>query len=166
MGEEAEFKDAAPSGSLADRILGTDHVLREIVTVREWEDVKLEVRGLSVREVALAGMRLDRLPKERRFELATPVYVVAGVYDPDTGEKAFNDSHLEKLSDEPQVPMEFLAGAVLRLSGMAPPILGVAVSAYLEALEGEDEQATLLALGRLRKAANGEATPTGEANGA
>lgn len=158
--------------SLADRILGQDHILRETVTIREWGDeegeIKLELRGLTVREVAQATAALDRLPRERRLELATPVYVVAGTYYPDEDRKVFSDQHYDALAHEAQKPMEEIASVILRLSGMTTLGLDGAVSAYLAVLDDRDasEEDEALALVALRRIAGREATPTGEARGA
>lgn len=154
--------------SLADRILGQDHVLRETVTIPEWEDVKLEARGLTVREVAKTSSTLDRMQKERRMELAAAVYIVAGIYDPDTGEKAFGEQHYDRLADEPSLVIERLAQAILRLSGMSTIGLPQTVTAYLDALDDPDatDETRELALVAVRKVILGGVTPAGEARSA
>lgn len=152
--------------SLRSKILSDDHVVTKLVDVPEWDlDSKLEIHGLSVGEVASVSRRLTALGRDRRMELATPFWVIAGTYDPATGKKVFSDDDADLLTTQSSKPMNTLATEILQISGVTTAALQQVVDKYLKALDDEEttEEERALALVALRRVVDGEATPTGEA---
>ena len=123
--------------SLRDQILGVARAAefpQETITVPEWGDVKVTVRGLSV------GDKRRLFARARRFEEAPGgKWVIVPVDDPlsdlylvhlaaydDAGARIFEESDIEALAqagDETEEAVSRIADIARRLSGMAdqPP---------------------------------------------
>lgn len=100
--------------SLRDRIGKAWDPTREVVDV---EGVSIEVRSLSVRDRARL---LRSATTDGMIDVETwyPHVVVACCFDPESGEPAFSEADIEWLSSKSSGPVELLAHAGLRLSGM------------------------------------------------
>lgn len=105
---------------LRDVILAADDIESEMVEVRQW-NVKVEVRSLTARERA---RMLDAIASDNpeEFQLSVeklyPDIVIKTCYDPETGERLFQDEDREELMNKSGAAVEKLAQAGIRLSGM------------------------------------------------
>lgn len=101
---------------IAEQIAAIDDTPSELVVVPEWMDVKLELRGLSVAE-ARAVAKDKRLDDDDDY-YAMVRWVIAGAFDPDTNEHAFEESDADMLLTKTAKVVGELAEKVLRLSGI------------------------------------------------
>lgn len=113
----------APGGevrrSIRDRIAAIAPYTKKLVTVEAWDNVVVEVRSLSL------GERNQMLQKAAEDEGAGadistiyPEMVMRCTYDPDTGEKVFNDDDEAFINSRPANLVDELAIPALELSGM------------------------------------------------
>lgn len=105
------------SESLRDRILNTDDSASEIVEIPQW-NANVEVRSMSGRERASILSKMRDRKGNMKVETLYPEIIVAGAYDPDTGEKLFGREDIDRLNNKLAGPLENLAQAVLRVSGL------------------------------------------------
>lgn len=97
--------------SLRDLILEVDDIDRRIVKVPEW-GVELEVRSMSMRA------RAELFSQGREPGLFYAAMIAASCHDPDTGERVFTESDLEKIADKNAGAIERLAKECLAVAGM------------------------------------------------
>lgn len=111
--------------NLRDRIAAADDLQSEIVEVPEWDNVKLEIRGMSGKARSrLMQNYVDEesgrvIPDYTRY---LPDVLIACIYDPETGEPAFEntDQDREILDARSGAVIERLSDTALRLSGLTP----------------------------------------------
>lgn len=111
--------------SLRDRIISTDDIVSEMVEIPAW-DVTVEVRSMSARARVRMMSRAAENDGELNMETLFPEIVVLCSYDPDTGERIFNDDDVSMLLDKSAGPIELLATAAMRVSGMTSDSLDTA----------------------------------------
>lgn len=107
------------SNPLRDKILAIQDLESEVVSIPQWEDVKIEVRGLT-------GTQRARVLKDAMGEQGMDVYrfypevVIASAHDPDSGEPIFDASDIDALNSKSGAALEILAQTAIRLSGLGP----------------------------------------------
>lgn len=104
--------------SIRDRILSADDIESEIVDVPQW-GVKIEVRSMDGRSRArmLSQASLDN--GSVNLESVYPDMVILCSFDPDTGERIFEPGDADALMSKAAGPIEQVAMAAMRVSGMA-----------------------------------------------
>lgn len=105
--------------SLKDTIFAVDDISKELLTVPEW-GLDVEIRSMSVRERTKAMQSWTASDGEVDLERFYPAILAASVYDPETGEKVFDETDVEKLIDRNAAAIERIARVATRLSGMGP----------------------------------------------
>lgn len=105
--------------SMRDKIRSTPDSSAEVVEIPEW-DVKIEVRSMTARTRArMLRECVDPEEGTMDFELLYPALLVACSYDPETGEAVFDESDIVWINDKASGPVERLAQAGMRLSGLS-----------------------------------------------
>lgn len=107
---------------LKDTILAADDIDRELVEVPEW-GVTIEMRSMSVGERTRAMQSWSKPSEDGEGttvdqERFYPALLAASVFDPETGERVFDQNEVEKLNEKSSKVVERLAGIAIRLSGM------------------------------------------------
>jgi hypothetical protein len=112
---------AAPKISKRDFIAQFDDTQRELVTIPEWGNVILEVRGMSGIERAHYIQVMQNLGEEEDGGITQlyPALLIHTVYDPDNGARVFNEGDEDMLNSKAGVVLERLAQLSIKLSGMA-----------------------------------------------
>lgn len=103
--------------SLRDKILAADDIQVELVDVPEW-GVTVEVRGMSGHDRALileAAADSDGKISVGRMYAET---VIAATYDPETGQRVFQQSDVDALLSKSAAPMDRIASVGMRLARM------------------------------------------------
>lgn len=109
--------------SIRDNIRAAQDIESEIIPVPQWKDeagepVRLEVRSMS----GLARARLLKQASGKdgtmNFEKLYPSILIACCYDPESGERIFDEDDAGWLNDKSAGPVERLAQAGMRLSGL------------------------------------------------
>lgn len=103
--------------SLREKILNADDRRSEQVDVPEW-GVTVEVRGLSGAD--RAAFLADAVTDEGKvdFTRVWPSLLIAGVYDPESGEPVFQAADRDAINAKSAGVTERLAKIVQRLSGL------------------------------------------------
>src|SRR5882724_2995348 len=105
--------------SMREKIKSTPDSSAEVIPVPEW-DVKIEVRSMTARTRArMLRECVDPDEGTMDFEKLYPALLVACSYDPETGEAVFVEADVEWLNDKASGPVERLAQAGMRLSGLS-----------------------------------------------
>lgn len=103
--------------SLRDKILNADDIESELIEVPTW-DVTVEVRSMDAR----SRTRLIKMASNEQgmvdMEVIYPEMVMLCCYDPETGERIFGEEDRDALMSKSSVPVELLALAAMRVSGM------------------------------------------------
>jgi hypothetical protein len=103
--------------SLRDKILNADDIESELVEVPTW-GVTVEVRSMDAR----SRTRLIKMASDDQgmvdMEVIYPEMVIMCSHDPETGERIFGDEDRNALMSKSSVPVELLALAAMRVSGM------------------------------------------------
>lgn len=104
---------------LRKKILDYDDRARQIVDIPEWGDVKIEVRGLTAGErVRLVRHLQDDEGNIDGGAMANWLIVLCS-YDPETGERIFEDDDRGAIAEKAPKPHERLMNVALNLSGLA-----------------------------------------------
>lgn len=104
--------------SIRDRIIAADDIETEIVDIPQW-DVTVEVRSMDGRSrtrLLSAAAENDGVLNLEQFY---PEVVILCSFDPETGERIFEPGDADLLLSKASAPLEILAQAALRVSGMA-----------------------------------------------
>jgi hypothetical protein len=108
--------------SLRDQILDADDQESEVVAVPEWGGVKVEVRSSSVadrgRMVAIS-MSDDEGDDDHRYERMQAAVLVACCYDPETGDRLFQQGDYDRLLGKNAKAVERLTSVGMRLCGLS-----------------------------------------------
>lgn len=104
-------------GSLREKILNSNDIRKEIITIEEW-DVQVEIRSLTAKkrsQLINAAMtdkgRID-------FEKIYPELVIASTYDPITSDFVFEPTDRDMLNEKNGGALEKIAQVAMRLSGL------------------------------------------------
>ena len=98
-------------------IFAADDCPREPLEVEQW-GVTLEVRGMTGLERAKFMSSFTDDDGKVNYELMYPSLVINSTYDPETGEKVFQDGDVANLNAKSGIALEQVAGVAMRLSGM------------------------------------------------
>ena len=105
--------------SRKDKIRAIQDIKSELVPIPEWDET-LEVRSLSVitRNKLYGTLKIgDKATAEDTTQFEASL-VILGTFDPDTGERLFDDTDRDWLVEKNSAPMLRLAAAIRRLSGL------------------------------------------------
>lgn len=102
--------------SLRDRIIATNDTQSELVNVPEW-GVDIEIRGMS--GAARAQMTQAAADNEGgvNYVRMMPNIVIGCVFDPETGERVFNDDDHEIVMEKSGSALDNIVKVAMRLSG-------------------------------------------------
>ena len=105
--------------NIRESILEAKDIDSEVVTVPEWGDVVIELRGMTAGERANISEKSVTESGGLNVTLFWPTLLVNTCYDPDTGERVFEESDIEVLLGKAATVVERLATDAMRLSGMS-----------------------------------------------
>lgn len=104
--------------SLRDKILNADDITSEIIDIPAWE-VQVEVRSMDGR----SRTRLLKMASDAEgnidMEVVYPEMILLCAFDPETGERIFKESDRDAVLSKSAGPVELLALAAMRVSGMS-----------------------------------------------
>lgn len=104
--------------SLRDIILAADDASTELVEVPQW-GVTIEVRGMSGRDrAAFLSSYTDPETGRVNWGMLYPSLITATAFDPDNGERIFDDGDADAINGKSGAALERVAQVALRLSGM------------------------------------------------
>lgn len=106
---------------LHDLILNSDDIETELVTVPEWNDAEIEIRGLDVANrsnVLKMGSAADGFTVD--FAKFWPIVVISTAHDPKTGEQIFSLDDLDALKLKSAAVVERLGRIGIRISRLNP----------------------------------------------
>jgi hypothetical protein len=104
-------------GELRDRIKAKDDITSEPLDVPEW-GVKLEVRSMTGNERAVIMERYMDEEGNLRVGDLYPAVLIAACFDPDTGEKVFDNDDAGWLNEKNSAALERVGKVALRLAGI------------------------------------------------
>lgn len=104
--------------SLRDKILSTDDIESELVEVPAW-GVTLEVRSMDARSRTRLIRSATSEDGKVEMEHLYPDTVMMCTYDPETGERVFNDDDRELLLSKSAAAIELLAMTAMKVSGLS-----------------------------------------------
>jgi hypothetical protein len=111
--------------SIRDQIINADDIEHEIIEVPVW-GVSIEVRSMTGR----ARTRLIKTATDNDgqldMETLYPDMVILCAFDPETGEQIFTQDDRDLLLSKSAGPLELIALAAMRISGMTPDAVEVA----------------------------------------
>ena len=111
--------------SIRDQIINADDIEYEIIEVPVW-GVSIEVRSMTGR----ARTRLIKTATDNDgqldMETLYPDMVILCAFDPETGEQIFTQDDRDLLLSKSAGPLELIALAAMRISGMTPDAIEVA----------------------------------------
>lgn len=105
--------------SLRDRILSANDIATRIFHVSEW-GVDLEIRTLSTLDRTRMIKACSDSEGNVDLEKMYPLLIIASAYDPETGEKVFEQSDMDAISDKSASAVERVAKVAMEMSGMNP----------------------------------------------
>jgi hypothetical protein len=109
---------AEPQKSLRATILEVDDLQIEVITVPEWGDIKIEVRGMDGRSRARFMNKVSGGSGEVNFDHWYPELIIATAYDPDAGTKVFEAADRDALNKKSGAALSRLGDLASRLSGL------------------------------------------------
>jgi hypothetical protein len=101
---------------LRDKILNAKDIREETLYVQEW-DVELLIKGMTGKERAnfmKKSMKGDKLD----FEAMYPALVIACAFDPEDGQKAFQEADKDAINTKSASAVEKVAKKAMELSGL------------------------------------------------
>lgn len=104
--------------SIKETIKAANDIRSEVIEIPEWGQVKIEVRSMSAKARARLLKAAATDDGQVDLEKLYPSILVACCYDPDSGEPIFTPGDEAFLSEKSAGPVEKLAGAGMRLSGL------------------------------------------------
>ena len=104
--------------TLSKKILAAKDIESELVKVPQW-DVTVLVKSMTAKD--RSAMITNALEEDGNFNLqqVLPDLVLLCTFDPETGERVFQDSDREALVAKSAAPIELIATVAMRLSGMS-----------------------------------------------
>lgn len=104
--------------SIRDQIFASDDILKEIVEIPEWGGIKIEVRSLTGADRArILETGVDALGNVS-LQRVYPEMVIASAYDPDSGERVFEEADKDGLMSKNALAIDRLAMVATKLSGL------------------------------------------------
>lgn len=105
---------------LRDAIIQADDIQVEVVPVPEWGGIQIEVRGMNGHARAkYMEMFRDEETGRINYPALYPTAIIECAYDPETGERIFNDDDEPIINQKSGKALERLASVAMRLSGMS-----------------------------------------------
>lgn len=106
-------------GSKRERILSAKDIKSERVIVPEWDDVEIEIRGLTAAERAdLLEQVVDSKGKVGLSKLSGSLLVIT-VFDPETGNRIFSGDDAQNILLKSGAVVDRLNLIAMRLSGLS-----------------------------------------------
>jgi hypothetical protein len=104
--------------NIRETILNSNDIKKEVITVEEWGNVKIEIRTMSGLE--RANMLKSSVNKDGTTDLVKlyPEVIIASVYDPDTGLKVFTKEDRDIINSKSSACIEKVAKVALKLNGL------------------------------------------------
>ncbi len=113
------------ASKLRDKALNAKDLRKELLAVPAW-DLTLEIRGLTAR---LRAAMVERATVKTRGEdgeevssvdskILNPLLIIASCYDPETGERVFDDTDGEGIENKSAESYDLITSCILRLNGM------------------------------------------------
>ena len=104
--------------NLRDKILSTEDIPSETLTVSEW-GVDLLIKGMTAGErIALMQNAVDQNTGQVNMAAVYPDVVVACSFDPETGDPVFTNADKPAILSKSSAAVERIADVGLRLSGI------------------------------------------------
>ena len=104
--------------NIRQKALNAKDIRSELVTIPEWDDVKIEIRGMTLAD------RLDFYDRvsdgdtiNRKFFL--PELVISSCFDPDTGQKVFEPADRDMLTGKAAAALQRITDVANRLSALS-----------------------------------------------
>lgn len=104
--------------SLRDRILAKDDIGKKSVEIPEWGET-VEIRTMSAAGRAAMMENVTKDGGKVDMQAFYPALIIAGVYDPETGEPLFTEEDADFIKSKSAKVIEMLAREVMDASGMA-----------------------------------------------
>lgn len=104
--------------SLRDRILSASDLTSELVDIPEW-DVTVEVRGMSAADRTALMDKAAEANGNVNTSLLFPSLVISCTFDPETGERVFDEADRAALGEKNGLAVERVVQTAMRLSGMS-----------------------------------------------
>lgn len=109
--------------SLRDQILATDDIQKTIVVVPEWNDLKVEVRGMTGADrTAILSSAINPTTGQVDFRVMYPDIVIATCFDPETGERIFSDNDRDALLSKSATALDRLAEVGMSVGGLTKEV--------------------------------------------
>lgn len=105
--------------NLREQILNAKDIESETITIKQWKNAKIEVRGLNGQDRSkLLNDAIDQQSGKMNFEKLYPTLVIYTSYDPDSGERIFSEADRDFLNQKSGAALEQIANLALKLSGL------------------------------------------------
>lgn len=106
--------------TLAQRIFEIDDIKRERITIPAWNDIEIEVRSITALEKSQATTQSVTDPQAGTVDVGKmyALCVIAGCYDPESGEQIFSEGDEIAILSKSNDVIEMLAGKIMGSSGM------------------------------------------------
>lgn len=104
--------------SLRDKILNADDISTEIIDIPAW-GVEVEVRSMDGRSRTRLLKMASGEDGSIDMEIVYPEMILLCAFDPETGERIFDEGDRDALLSKAAGPIELLALAAMRVSGMS-----------------------------------------------
>lgn len=111
--------------SIREQILNADDIETELVEVPVW-GVTVEVRSMDGRSRTRLLKNAASTDGNIDMETLYPEMVIRCTFDPETGERIFVEDDADLLLSKAAGPLELLAMAAMRVSGMTSDAMDVA----------------------------------------
>lgn len=142
--------------NVRDTIQESDDTEVKIEVVPEWKHVKIELRGLSVAEVGAIADKQRKNP-ENGVAYGIVRWLIGGVFDPDTGQRAFTEDDAAWLVEKSTKVAQRVSSIIQKLSGQAEEGLEDAVLRFIDLTDGEGSDADIrTAYADMRRIARGD----------
>ena len=106
--------------SLKDKIFAIDDIKKEVIEVETWGNISIEVRSMTgLQRANLLNSAMDD-QGNTKLEVLHSGTIIACCYDPETGDKIFDDSDAERLMEKGSAAINDLATKAMALSGLTP----------------------------------------------
>lgn len=104
--------------NLRERILNAKDIQSERVTVPEWDNVELEVRGMMLRDRNRIIRSIPEKNGERDPAMLAAVILIETVYDPESGQRVFTESDRDALLGKNARVVDHVTKVAVRLVGL------------------------------------------------
>jgi hypothetical protein len=102
---------------LSAKILSSQDIESELVEVPQW-GVTVLVKSMTAKDRSIMISNALESSGDFNVQQVLPDLVLLCTYDPETGERVFQDSDRDALVSKSAAPIEAIANVAMRLSGM------------------------------------------------